>query len=133
MKFLLDTCTVSDFFKQVPSTIKRFKQTSSRNLAISAITVMEIEYGLNINESRATKIRPLWDMFLEEIFVFPFREDEASSTALLRKHLRKQTIGAWDIMIAGTAFAHDLCIVTSNMSEFGRLDSLIKIENWRVQ
>ena len=108
------------------------KNVSQTDIAISSITVMEIEYGLKLNEARSAKIGPLWEALLEEVYVFPFKEKEAVSTAFLRTHLKKQIIGAYDVMIAGTALAHDLCIVTSNMREFGRLHSFISVEDWRI-
>lgn len=132
MKFLLDTCVISDFFKKDLITINHLQKVSQNDVSISAITVMEIEYGLKLNEVRAAKIIPLWQKLLEEIYVFSFQEEEAVSTSLLRSHLRRQIIGAYDVMIAGTALTHNLCLVTSNMREFGRLDQFIRIENWRT-
>jgi tRNA(fMet)-specific endonuclease VapC len=37
-------------------------------------------------------------------------------------------IGPYDILLAGTAIAHDLVIVTSNLNEFKRI-SAVSIEN----
>lgn len=132
MTYLLDTCTVSDLFKKDPTTLGHFKRIMPSELSISSITIMEIEYGLKLNTAREEKIRPVWQAFLKEIQVFSFDEEEALCTAFLRAHLKKHMIGAYDCMIAGTALAHDLCVITSNMREFARLTDFIKIENWRT-
>ncbi len=131
MKYLLDTCVISDFFKKIPYTIERFKQSSSSDLAVSTVTVLEIEYGLQLNPERENKLRPLWQALIAEIETVPFDSQEAVCTALLRARLRSQIIGAYDCIIAGTAFAHNLILVTSNIREFGRLANVISLENWR--
>jgi tRNA(fMet)-specific endonuclease VapC len=58
MNYLLDTCVVSDFFKKIPSVIENFKRLSPKQIHISAITVMEIEYGLNLHKEREKKNTP---------------------------------------------------------------------------
>lgn len=133
MKYLLDTCTVSDLFKKHCITLEHFKRVAPGDLSISTITIMEIEYGLKLNAAREEKIRAFWQAFLDEIHVVPFDNDEAICTGLLRVRLKSQMIGVYDCMIAGTALAHGLCVVTSNMREFSRLSDLIKLENWRIK
>jgi tRNA(fMet)-specific endonuclease VapC len=131
MRYLLDTCVVSDFFKKLPNTIERFKQIPSNKLGVSTITIIEVEYGLQLNPERAAKLRPLWDALIVEIEVLPLDSQVALSTAILRAHLKSKMIGAYDCIIAGTALAHSMILVTSNMREFSRLENLISIEDWR--
>lgn len=131
MKYLLDTCVVSDFFKKEPNTIRHFKKTSVNEIAISTMTISEIEYGLKLRPEREIKLRPIWDAFLEEIAVLPFDSQEALCAAILRARLKSNTIGAYDYIIAGTALAHNIILVTSNMREFVRLTGLINLEDWR--
>jgi tRNA(fMet)-specific endonuclease VapC len=54
------------------------------------------------------------------------------ATAAIRAALTKRgtPIGPYDIMIAGTAVRHGLLMVTSNGSEFRRIDGLL-LEDWR--
>jgi hypothetical protein len=49
MRYLLDTCVISDFIKGETGTTARLKQTPPVDIAISAITVMELRYGLALN------------------------------------------------------------------------------------
>ena len=79
------------------------------DISISIITYTEIEYGLKLNQIRAEKIIPLWQNLLKEISIFPFQKEEALKTAELRSYLKNQPIGAYDILIAATALAHNVC------------------------
>jgi tRNA(fMet)-specific endonuclease VapC len=51
--------------------------------------------------------------------------------AAIRHHLEEhgQIIGANDLMIAATALAHDLTVITHNSDEFSRVPGL-KWEDW---
>jgi tRNA(fMet)-specific endonuclease VapC len=53
MNYLLDTCTVSDFVRGHPNVLARIKGTAPGLIAVSAITRMEIEFGLRLNPERA--------------------------------------------------------------------------------
>lgn len=132
MNYLLDTCVISDFFKKSPSTVNHFENLSPTQLYISTITVIEIEYGLRLNEEREKKIRPIWKALLQQIKVVPFCNQCAIITANIRAKLKSLglPIGPYDILIAGTALTHHLIMVTSNLKEFNRI-SEINIEDWR--
>jgi len=132
MNYLIDTCVVSDFFKKIPAVVNRFKQLSPRQIHISSITVMEVEYGLRLNPEREKKIRPLWEQLLAYIQVVPFSHDSAESAASIRSELKNAglLIGPYDILIAGTAIANNMVMVTSNVKEFNRV-SEITVEDWR--
>lgn len=56
----------------------------------------------------------------------------AEATAKARANLKQrgQPIGAYDVLVAGTALAHELILVTSNVREFRRVEGL-RIEDWR--
>lgn len=134
MNYLVDTCVISDFFKKIPSVVSRFQQISPKQIHVSTLSVMEIEYGLKLHKEREKKIRPLWESLLEHIEVLPFSSPCAAASALLRAQLKQAeiAIGPYDILIAGTALALDLIVVTSNLKEFKRL-SEIAVEDWSSQ
>nr|WP_297085667.1 PIN domain-containing protein [Thermoleptolyngbya sp. C42_A2020_037] len=56
MQYLLDTCVIRDFIKGEPGTKVSLKQTPPVDIAVSAITVMELCYGLALNPQRAQKV-----------------------------------------------------------------------------
>ena len=132
MNFLLDTCVLSDFFKKTPSIIANFKKVSPHQIFVSTITVMEIEYGLLLNPERALKIRPVWEKLLKAIHVVSFSQECAIVCGQIRAHLKKMgtPIGPFDLLIAATATAHDMTMVTSNMREFKRVPEITLVD-WK--
>ncbi|TVQ65470.1 MAG: type II toxin-antitoxin system VapC family toxin [Spirulina sp. DLM2.Bin59] len=132
MRYLLDTCVVSDFIKGEPRTTAKLKKTAPADIAISSITVMELRYGLVINPQRAQKIEPTISSFLSSVITLPFNTAEAEQAAQIRAALKSQgqPIGAYDALIAATALQHNLIMITANQREFERVPGL-QIENWR--
>ena len=59
MKYLLDTCVVSDFVKGEKNTLDKLKKVSPNEIAISSITVMEIQYGITLNPKYGKIIEPV--------------------------------------------------------------------------
>lgn len=133
MKYLLDTCVVSDFVKGETNTLKKIKRTSPADIAISSITVMEIEYGLALNAKRASFIKPIISDFLNAITILDFNEKDAKQSAIMRAHLKQQgcPIGSYDILLAGVALNRKLIFVSANTKEFSRIKAL-KLEDWRT-
>jgi tRNA(fMet)-specific endonuclease VapC len=132
MRFLLDTCVLSDFARGDRSTLEHIKEFSPDDLAISTVTEMEIDYGLRLNQRLARRLKPVMDAFLESVHLLPYDRAAAKATADFRAVL-KQTgghIGAYDVLIAGTALAQGLILVTSNVREFSRVSTL-RVEDWR--
>lgn len=132
MKYLLDTCTVSDFVRGQPAVLARVKATPPNLITVSALTRMEVDYGLALNAERARKLAPLLHAFFASITTLPFDVADAQAAAAIRAALktRGQPIGAYDVLIAGTGLARGLVVVTSNVGEFRRVGGL-QVENWR--
>lgn len=132
MKYLLDTCTVSDFVKGEPGVMERIKSLSPEQLVVSSITRMEIAYGLALNAQRAQKLSPILEAFFSVVQTLEFTEADAQASASIRAALRRKgtPIGPYDVLIAGCGVARGLIVVTDNVAEFNRVDGL-QIENWR--
>ncbi len=131
MRFLLDTSVISDFVRGHWAVRERLLRTSPSELAVSALTLMEVEYGLARDPSRARRIRPIADELLARIAPIPCGTEEARATGRLRAELARQgtPIGPFDSLIAGTALVHRLVLVTSNTGEFRRVPRLA-VEDW---
>lgn len=131
MKYLLDTCILSYFVRGEKNVLNRIKTSLPRDLCISSITLMEIEYGLLLNPPRAKKLKPVIESFIENINILQFDEKDAICAASVRAALQKKgkSIGAYDILLAGCALHHGLIFVTANIKEFERVSGLL-IENW---
>jgi len=132
MKYLLDTCTVSDFVKGLPNVLTCVKATPPDQIAVSVLTRMEVDYGLALNAERARKLAPMLDAFFSTIATLPFDEADAKAAAAIRAALKimGQPIGAYDVLIAGAGLARGLVVVTSNVGEFKRVGGL-QVEDWR--
>ena len=132
MKYLLDTCTVSDFVKGQAGVLARIKATPPSLISVSVITRMEIEFGLQLNPDRARKLAPILNDFLAAVTTLAFSEADAMAAAAIRAALQRQgqPIGAYDTLIAGCGLARGLTVVTANTGEFQRVGGLL-VENWR--
>ncbi len=132
MKYLLDTCTVSDFVRGQAGVLARVKATPPNLLGVSALTRMEVNYGLALNAGRARKLLPVLDAFFSAVATIPFDEADALAAAAIRAALKVKgrPIGAYDVLIAGTGLARGLVVITSNVGEFRRVGGL-QVENWR--
>lgn len=132
MRYLLDTCVISDFVKGESGTVARLKQVPPADIAISSISVMELRYGLRLNPQRVQKIESVISGILSSITILPFGNAEAEQAAKIRAVLKPkgQPIGAYDVLIAATALQHRLIMVTANQREFDRISDL-QTENWR--
>jgi len=132
MRYLLDTCVLSDFARGEPSALAHIREMSPRDLAISAVTQMEINCGLRLNLRLARRLKPVMDAFLEAVMLLSYDSAAARATSEFRAALKRagRPIRAYDTLIAATALPQDLILVTSNVSELGRVEKL-RIENWR--
>ena len=132
MTFLLDTCVLSDFARGEAGTLARLKDASPSEISISAISVMEVEYGLSLDAARAKALAPVMRAILGAVRILPYGAEDARASASLRASLEKKgrPIGAYDVLIAGAALSRGLVLVTSNVREFGRI-AVLRIENWR--
>lgn len=133
MKYLLDTCVISDFVKGEVNTLKRIKNTSPSDIAVSTITIMEIQYCLTLNPKHAKIISPIISDFLSQVNIIDFNRDDASQAAITRALLKQQgcPVGSYDILLAGIALNQKFIFVSSNVKEFNRVNG-IKLENWRL-
>jgi tRNA(fMet)-specific endonuclease VapC len=134
VRYLLDTCVLSDFARGDTNTLARVKSSTPQLIAVSSITVMEVEFGLALKTVRARKLAPVMRALLSSVTILPYLSEDARATATLRAALQKRgrPIGPYDALIAGCALARGLVLITSNESEFRRVSSLT-IENWRSQ
>ncbi len=130
--YLLDTCTISDFFRGLGETKQRLHATSPAQIAISTITTMEVLYGFRLNQAVNRRFSDAFRTLCAATQVIPFDDLAAEVAARLRADLKNKgtPIGSWDLLIGATAVAHSCVLVTANVREFERIEGL-KVENWR--
>jgi tRNA(fMet)-specific endonuclease VapC len=131
MKYMLDTNICIYLIKKHPvKTLHRLQQTDASEVCISAISVSELEYGIEKSQKRDLNRLALAE-FLAPIEIFPFDEAAASRYGRIRAFLESKgrTIGPYDLQIAAHAFSRNLTLVTNNVREFKRVPQL-SVENW---
>ena len=130
MKFLLDTCAVSDYLRGLDPVVQRIQKAKPSDLAISAVTAMELRYGASRRQS--PKLTAAVDAFLNGITIVPFDSEAAERAGVLRAAMEAKghSIALADCQIAATALACGLTLV-SNDGDLRRVSGL-KVVDWRV-
>ena len=149
--FLLDTNICIYLMKNRFSVLtEKFMQTPSSELAVSAVTVFELEYGaakskwgtrkfaLRANSTSSAKPN-LWRtlenlrLFLSGFEIVPFDASDAVKAGQIRAFLESRglPIGVYDLEIAAQGLARGYTVVTHNTGEFSRVPGLV-LEDWTV-
>ncbi len=131
MKYLLDTDTLSFIARgEHPALTARLMSCVRDDLAISAVTRGEAEYGLRGGVLRRDTQRRMQGLLLE-VQCLAVSEEVAIEYGHIRSALRSAgtPIGPNDMWIAAHARCLGLTVVTHNTREFARVARL-KVEDW---
>lgn len=133
MRYLLDTNTVSDYLKGQPNVLAHMKRVPRSEVCISAITTMEIEYGFSLKPKSRERHAHELERFLEEVSIVGFMSADAFLSGKIRAELEQRgaSIEDFDEMLAGSAIAQGLIMVTHNTKHFSRIAGLT-IEDWTI-
>ena len=134
MHYLLDTdICIYLIKKRPPEVLDRFTQHSPQDVAISIITLFELEYGVEKSQY-PQRSRDALTKFLLPLNVINLDRSSATEAAIIRAQLEKKglPIRPYDLLIAGLARSRDMTLVTNNIKEFERVDDL-HLENWAEQ
>lgn len=131
MNYLIDTNICIYIMNQrPPEIIDKCRQLAPGDIAVSAITVSELQYGA-AKSSNPSKNQARIDEFLVPFEILPYDMKVAKTYGTIRFELEKQgmPIGPLDFLIAAHALNRGLILVTSNEKEFIRIENL-RVENW---
>lgn len=131
MTFVLDTDVCSYLLKRShPELIERVAKVEAGELAISAVTSFELQFGVR-RLPEPGRWEHVIETFLRNFQVIAFDERAAATAADVRAELEATgtPIGAYDLLIAGHVRALGSTLVTNNQREFGRVRGL-RLENW---
>lgn len=126
---VLDTNVVSELMRKNPSgeVVAWVRASAPRNLATTAITVAEIQFGLQRlprGKRRArlqTSSDELFGRFAEQ--VLPFDADAAHryGTIVASRERTARPISGFDAQIAAIALSRDAALATRNVKDFDSL------------
>jgi tRNA(fMet)-specific endonuclease VapC len=131
VKYLLDTSICIYLIeKRPPELLARFCEHAPGEIGVSAITVAELQYGVQKSQHAAQNQEAL-DRFLAPLVIVDFDEPAAMAYGGIRASLESQgtPIRALDTLIAAQAVSLGVTLVTNNTREFSRVPGL-KPENW---
>ena len=131
--YLLDTNTcIFIMNKKPPSVLKRLERMVAQHhkIYLSSISVAELQYGVYKSQSIERNRIALVE-FLAPFELLDFNDIDAEVFGKIRTDLKKhgKIIGPYDMLIAAQALSRELILVTNNIDEFRRIQSL-KIEDW---
>ena len=131
MKYLLDTnICIYLLNNKYEKIINRIETEGFDNLALSVITIAELEFGVSKSKHQDKNKIALME-FLLPFNILDFNQNDAFEYGKIRTFLQKKglLIGNMDMLIASQVIANDLILVTNNIREFERIPE-IKLENW---
>lgn len=131
MNYLLDTNICVLLIRQKsPQVLTQLTSHPITDIGISAVTVAELQYGVQ-KSSRPAQNQQALDQFLLPLTIIAFDENDAVAYGQIRANLEAEGLptGALDTLIAAQAVQHNLILVTNNVREFARVPGLA-IEDW---
>ncbi len=129
--YLLDTNICIYAINRKPENVlEAIKEKSKNGIYISALTVAELEYGVE-NSKQIEKNRIALLKFISIFNILDFDDSDAIPYGKLKTKLKKdgKIIGPIDMLLAAQAISKDMIFVTNNVGEFSRIEGL-KIEDW---
>ena len=127
MKYLLDTCVISELIKKTPDphVVGFVDSLEPDDVFLSVITVGEIVKGIEkLSDSKRKRELNTWlqeDLLIRfDDKVFPLDTEVLIEWGKLTAHTETtgRSIPAIDSLIAATVLAYDLTLVTRNVSDF---------------
>ena len=131
MIYMLDTNICIYLIKQrPPQVLEHFQRYIIGEIGLSSITVAELQYGVQKSQ-QITRNQQALDKFLLPMIIADFDYNATIMYGKLRALLESQgqPIGSLDTLIAAHALSLNVTLVTNNLKEFERIQSL-KLANW---
>lgn len=129
MRYLLDANAVIELLNDPDGPVAlRVRSHAPHEIGLSVIALHELYYGAFRSKRREHNVGLVDGLLFE---VLGFDREDGRHAGEIRAALAKQgsPIGPYDVLIAGQAKARDLILVTANVDEFRRVDSLA-VEDW---
>jgi tRNA(fMet)-specific endonuclease VapC len=130
LRHMLDTNLCIRVLRDRPATLRERFNREADGLCISTIVLTELLHGA-AKSARPEQNRLEIERFAGRLEVLPFDQEAAGHAGEIRAKLERQgqSIGGYDVLIAGHARSRGLIVVTGNLGEFNRVEGL-RCEDW---
>ena len=127
MRYLLDTCVISEFIKPRPEkkVVEWLNDADTERIFLSAVTLGEIQHGISRKppSNRRAQLEEWLNMQLTEQFAGRILSLDASAfiawgQLVARLEQQGKPMGVMDSLIAATALHHSMTLVTRNVADF---------------
>ena len=130
MSYLLDTNAAIAVLRNRPAAVRerlRRAAAGGASIAISAVALFELWYGVARSERRHQNAERLRVFLAGAITIIAFEDDDAATAGDLRAHWkwRAPPIGPYDLLIAAQELRLKSTLVTANVAEFARVPGLV--------
>lgn len=133
MRYLLDTNTCIGWIRlSKPTIVARLTELSPSDVVLCSVVVGELVFGVERSSpAHRTQNQVRLDELRQQFGSLPFNDAAAEHYGVVRAHLAAlgTPIGANDLLIAATALANGVTLVTHNTVEFSRVPGLA-MEDW---
>jgi predicted nucleic acid-binding protein len=117
---LCDTNIFIEAFKNNPSTIEMLRRIGFQNIALSAVTLMELYFGA-INKRELTKIK---NRLLKQKILELDQEITKTAVNLIEKYSKSHALHIPDALIAATAMCNGMELLTYNVKDFKFIEGI---------
>jgi tRNA(fMet)-specific endonuclease VapC len=130
LRYMLDTNLCIRVLRDRPAMLRERFNREADGLCISTIVLTELLHGA-AKSARPEQNRLEIERFAARLEVLPFDQEAAGHAGEIRAKLERQgqSIGGYDVLIAGHARSRGLIVVTGNLGEFNRVEGL-RCEDW---
>jgi len=131
MRYLLDTnACIALLNASSARLVERMRAHHPADFTISSVVRAELDYGARRSRRVAENLESVARL-CEPLRSLAFDDRCAAEYGAVRAELETvgQPIGPYDMMIAATARAHALTVITANTREFRKVVAL-RVENW---
>lgn len=129
MNYLLDANAVIALMAGDARVNAQARRHAPGDIGLSAIVTHELYYGASKSRLRDDNLA-LVDALQFETLDFDKEDARVAGEIRAVLNVAGQTIGPYDVLIAGQALARGLVLVTHNVGEFARVAGL-KLEDWQ--
>ncbi len=130
LRYMLDTNILIYTIRNKPEAVRQQFEAHDGEICASSVTAMELLYGAHKSQAVRRNLDVI-EGLLGRLELLDFDLGAAEHAGQIRAELAASgnSIGPFDIMIAGHARSRGLCLVTNNEGEFVRVSGL-RLANW---